>query len=315
MLTQLASRIGFALLSLLALLIIVFAMVRLTGNPLDVILPDNISREQYERAEKQLGLDRPLPVQFAIYISDVARGDLGRSLRGGFSADGQAPDQTVANLIALRLPATAALALASLVIILVVGVPLGVYSAYWRGGVVDRLARAIASVGQSAPSFWVGLLLIVVFAIHFQLLPAGGRGELAIILPAITMAFRPIAELIRLLRSSMLEVLGSDYVTFLRAKGTPEASILWKHSLRNAGLTTLTFLGILIASLFNGSLLIETVFDWPGIGRLMIEAINYRDFPLAQGVCLVIGAMYIGMNLVVDVLYIALNPRLRVAGR
>jgi peptide/nickel transport system permease protein len=197
----------------------------------------------------------------------------------------------------------------------VIGVPLGVYSAYWRGSAIDRLGRAIASIGQSAPSFWVGLLLIVVFAIHLQVLPAGGRGGLAIVLPAITMAFRPIAELIRLLRSSMLEVLNSDYVTFLRAKGTPERSILWKHSLRNAGLTTLTFLGILVASLFNGSLLIETVFDWPGIGRLMIEAITYRDFPLAQGVCLVIGAMYIGMNLLVDVLYIVLNPRLRVASR
>jgi peptide/nickel transport system permease protein len=241
----------------------------------------------------------------------VLSGDLGRSVRGGVGYDSQSLNPSVVHLIALRLPATAALATAALILVLLFGVPFGVYSARWRGSLFDRGSRLFASVGQAAPNFWIGLLLILVFAVYTHLLPAGGLTAGGIILPAITLSIRPIANLIRLLRSSMIESLSSDYVTFLRMKGLSENRILWKHALRNAGLTTLTFVGILISSLFTGSLLVETVFDWPGVGRLMIEAIDYRDFPLAQGVILMLGTIYIVMNLVVDLLYTVLNPRLR----
>ena len=312
MFSAILNRIGIALLSLFALLVLVFSMVRLTGDPLDLILPEGATQADFDRAQAELGLDKPLPVQFLIYLGQVMHGDLGRSIRGGVGYGNDNLNPTVVDLILLRVPATVTLAGIALLIVLVVGLPLGIYSAYWRGSFFDRMARLIATIGQAAPNFWVGLLLILVFSVHLGWLPAGGLSPAGVILPAICLAFRPIANLTRLLRSSMVEALNSDYVTFLRVKGVPEGRMLWKHALRNGGLTTLTFVGILISSLFTGSLLVETVFDWPGIGRLMIEAVQYRDFPLAQGVMLLLGSVYIFMNLVVDVLYTILNPRLRV---
>jgi len=306
-----ARRVGVALLSLLALLAIVFTMVRLTGDPLELMLPEGASQQDFDAASHKLGLDQPIPVQFGKYLGQVVTGDLGRSVRGGVGFSTQDLNPSVVHLIALRLPATAVLATAALIIVLLVGIPLGVYSARWRGSVFDHFTRLLASLGQAAPNFWIGLLLILFFAVYTGILPAGGLTAGGLVLPAITLAIRPIANLVRLLRSSMLEALNSDYVTFLRMKGMSETKILWKHALRNAGLTTLTFVGILISSLFTGSLLVETVFDWPGVGRLMIEAIDYRDFPLAQGVILMLGTIYIVMNLVVDLLYTVLNPRLR----
>lgn len=307
------SRLGFALLSLLFLLAIVFGAVRLTGDPLNLLLPETATEADFARAREALGLDKSVPEQFVIYLGQVLQLDLGRSIRGGTGYADQDLNPGVAELIAMRLPNTLVLGAAALLLVLVIGIPLGIYSAYRRDGVLDHAARAFTTLGQSAPNFWVGLLLILVFAVHFKLLPAGGLGGLGIVLPAVTLAFRPIAGLTRLLRSSMIEALNSDYVTFLRIKGLPERSMLWKHALRNAGLTSLTFVGILIASLFTGSVLVETVFVWPGVGRLMIEAVEYRDFPLAQGCMLLLGSAFIGINLLVDLLYMVLNPRLRAA--
>jgi peptide/nickel transport system permease protein len=211
-----------------------------------------------------------------------------------------------------RLPATLTMGGAAVALILVIGLPLGIYSAYWRGGIVDRLGTFVAAFGQAIPSFWLGIMLILVFAIKLRILPSGGIGGLQhLILPTITLAVEPIARLTRLLRSSVIEELSSDYVTFHRMKGLPEGTILWKHVLRNAGMTSLTFVGIMTVGLLTGSVLVETVFVWPGIGRLLVEGIEFRDFNVVQGVTILITAAVISVNFLVDLLYMALNPRLR----
>lgn len=297
------SRITHSLVGLFVLLLLVFSLVRLTGDPILYLLDPRASQEQEQRLREELGLDESPPVQFVHYIGQLTRGDLGISFR---------TKRPVIALIAQRVPATLVMGTGAVALTLVVAVPLGVYAAYRRGGLLDRFARVLAALGQAVPDFWLGLILILVFAVWLRVLPSGGfAGIEHLILPSVTLAFGSIAGLIRLLRSSMIEALGSDYVLFLRMKGVPERLVLWKHALRNAGLTSLSFLGIVVAGLFTGSVLVETIFNWPGIGRLFIEAVSFRDFPLIQGLILVFGATYIGMNLVVDLLYLVLNPRLR----
>jgi peptide/nickel transport system permease protein len=299
-------RIGHALVSLLLLLVFTWGIVRLTGDPVNFVVPPEASIDQRTAARARLGLDRPLIVQFVDYMTGVLRGDLGISYRRA------SLNTPVADAILDRLPATIYMGLAALVLMLAIGVPLGIYAAYWRGSFFDHSARFFAALGQAVPDFWFGLMLIVLFSIGLGWLPSGGDGGIKhVILPAFTLAFSMIAGLIRLLRSSMIEVLGSDYVSMHRIKGMSEGEILWKHALRNAGLTTLTYMGMMIAGLLTGSVLVETIFNWPGIGRLFTEAVSFRDFPLIQGLILVFGATYIAMNLIVDVLYLLLNPRLR----
>ena len=302
-----AARIGahvfHALLGMFFLLVLVFAMVRLTGDPTYVLLPEDASPRSRELLRLELGLDEPLPVQFRIYIGNLFQGDLGTSFRNRIP---------VTELIALRLPNTLILAAAALALILPAGIILGVYSAYWQGGAVDRVIRFNAALGQAVPDFWLGITLILVFAVYARILPPGGKGGVEhLILPAVTMAYVRMAGLVRLVRSSTIDALASDYVKFLRIKGLPERKVLWKHALRNAGMTALTFVGLLTAGLLTGSVLVETVFSWPGVGRLMTEAIRQRDFTVVQGVMLLFASVYIGVNLLVDVLYTLLNPRLR----
>ena len=296
-------RFGQVILSLLVLLMLVFWLVRLTGDPILFLLTPQASAAQEERLREELGLDQPVPVQFIAYIGQLSRGDLGISFR---------TKRPVASLIAARIPATLVMGFGAVALTLLIAVPLGVYAAYWRGGRLDRLSRGFAGLGQSIPEFWLGLILILVFAVVLRWLPSGGFESPAhLILPAITLAIGSIAGLIRLLRSSMIETLGSDFVLFLRAKGVPEQVILWKHALRNAGLTTVSFVGIVIAGLVTGSVLVETIFNWPGIGLLFIEGVRYRDFGVVQGVMLLFGIAYIGMNFLVDLAYVVLNPKLR----
>lgn len=296
-------RFGHAALSVFFLLVLVFGLVRLTGDPINFLTPPDFTSEQRQLVRDQLGLDEPLTTQFAIYLRDLVQGDLGTSFRT------RVP---VLELIKDRMPATLIMGAAATALMLIVAIPLAVYSAYWRGGWLDRGARGLAAVGQSVPDFWLGLVLILVFAVWLRILPAGGYGSVQhVILPAVTLAFAAVAGLIRLLRSSMIEVLGSDFVLFRRMTGLSEQKILWKHSLRNAGLTSLSYVGVVIAGLFTGSVLVETIFVWPGMGRLFVEGIQGRDFPVIQGVMLVFAIAFIGVNLIVDVLYAILNPRLR----
>lgn len=296
-------RVGHALLSMFALLVLVFLLVRMTGDPAFFRVPPTATAQQREQARKELGVDQPLPVQFGIYVTDLAQGDFGLSFR---------TRTPVIDLILQRLPATIALTISAFVLIVLVAVPLGVYAAYYRGRSLDRGTRLFAAFGQSVPEFWVGILLIIVFAVQLRWLPSGGFGSIEhFVLPTITLSIVGIAGMTRLLRSGAINELSSDYVVFLRSKGVPERMILWKHVLRNAGLTTLSFLGILVAGLLTGSVLVETVFVWPGVGRLMIESIDYRDFTVLQGTMLLFAGVYIVVNLIVDLLYRVLNPRLR----
>jgi peptide/nickel transport system permease protein len=299
-------RTGQALLSLLATILFVFFLVRLTGDPEYFLLAPDAPAEDFVRIRQELGLDQPLYVQFFTYVGAVLRGDLGYSYR---------LDVPVSEMVLDRLPATATMGLAAILLTIIVAVPLGIYAAYRRNGIVDHIARFIAALGQATPSFWVGLVLILVFAINLGWLPSGGYGTPAhVILPAMALAFEPMARLTRLLRSGMIEELGSDHIKVLRIKGMPEWLVLWKHALRNAGLTTLTFVGLMIAGVLTGSVLVETVFVWPGVGRLLVESIYYRDFSLVQGIVLLIAATYIVINLIVDLLHMLLNPRIRVSG-
>jgi peptide/nickel transport system permease protein len=297
------TRILHSLLSLFFLLILGFSLVRLSGDPINFLVEPTASAAQKQMVREQLGLDKSIPIQFVDYLGQLARGDLGLSFRY------RAP---VVDLIEQRLPNTLLMATAAVILMLMVAVPLGVQAAYRQGTPVDMTARGIAALGQAVPDFWLGLMLILVFAVNLKWFPAGGYGGTShLVLPAITLSFAAIAGLTRLLRSSMIEVLSSDYVLFLRARGTPERNILWKHSLRNAGLTSLSFVGVVIGGLVTGSVLVETIFNWPGIGLLFIEAVRNRDFGVAQGVMLFFGVAYIVTNLLVDVLYLRLNPRLR----
>jgi peptide/nickel transport system permease protein len=296
-------RVSHAVSSLLLLTVLIFVATRLTGDPTNVLLPDTATPEDFARVRAQLGLDQPLVVQYFTFLGDLAHGDLGDSFTF------RTP---VVKLIAARAPYTVALGLSALALVLLIGIPLGIYAAYWRGGAVDGLARGVAIVGQAAPPFWVGLILIWIVAVQLRWLPAGGyAGPANLIMPAITVAAGAMAGLTRLLRSSTIEVLDTDYVKFLRLQGESERSILWKHGLRNAGLTALTFTGILMASLLTGSVVVEAVFGWPGLGQLMAQSIESRDFPVIQAVVIVFALIYIIVNLLVDLLAAVVNPRLR----
>jgi len=296
-------RIGHALVSIAMLTFIIFFLVRLTGDPAKALLPDLTPEEVVQALRVKLGLDKPLIEQYWIFIRGLLTGDMGDSFVFRLP---------VAELISQRFPNTLMLAIASLITVITIGVPLGILAAYNRGRWLDRLASWIAVIGQSVPAFWVGLILIFVFAIGLGWLPPGGVGGLPnFVMPAIVMALFPLAGLVRLLRSSMIETLETDYIKFLRLKGVPERSILWKHALRNAGLTTLTFVGLLSANLLGGSVIAETVFSWPGMGWLISESIVAKDFAVVQGVVLVFSVIYILMNLLTDLAYGYLNPRLR----
>lgn len=296
-------RVFHAVLSMALLTLFVFFLVRLTGDPAALLLPDLTPPAVMEAFREKLGLNQPLYAQYGIFLSNLLHGDLGRSF---------VYNVPVTDLIAQRLPNTLILAVAGLVTTLVVGLPLGVLAAYKRGGWLDVVSRWLAVVGQSAPAFWIGLLMILVFSIRLHLLPSGGTGGLPnLIMPTLTIAVKPLAGLVRLVRSSMIEVLETDYVKFLRLKGLPEWQILWKHALRNGGLTALTFVGVLTADLMTGSVVSETVFAWPGLGWLMVTSIGSGDFAVVQAVVLMFSMIYIVINLLVDLLYGVLNPRLR----
>jgi peptide/nickel transport system permease protein len=292
---------------MLAVISIVFALTRLSGNPVDLLLDVNATERDHEILMRHLGLDQPLPVQYGIYVKNIALGDFGTSVL---------TRRPVAEHIWERLPATVELGFVAMFLSVLIGVPLGVYSAVRRGGILDSGARVFAVLGQSMPTFWLGLMLILFFGVVLGVLPAGGRGGPEhVILPAFTLGYFTSAAILRLTRSAMLEVLGSDYIKFARLKGLPEQVVLWKHSLKNALLPVVTFAVMLFVQFLGGAVVTETVFAWPGLGRLILESITTRDYPIVQAGVLVLSALYLTGNLFVDVLYSYLNPRIRRAGR
>ncbi len=299
----LVGRLLQTLLSMLAVISIVFVLTRLSGDPLQLLLDVNATERDQQILAHHLGLDRPLPVQYGLYVRNIALGDFGTSIL---------TRRSVTEHIWERLPATIELGFVAMVLSVLIGVPLGMYSAVARGGVMDGAARVFAVLGQSMPAFWLGLMLILLFAVVLGVLPAGGRGGLAhLILPAFTLGYFTSAAILRLTRSAMLEVLGSDYIKFARLKGLHEQVVLWKHGLKNALLPVVTFAVLLFVQFLGGAVVTETVFAWPGLGRLILESITTRDYPIVQAGVLVLSALYLTGNLLVDLLYGYLNPRIR----
>jgi peptide/nickel transport system permease protein len=299
----LASRVAQTLLSMLVVISIVFVLTRLSGNPVHLLLDVSASERDQEILTRHLGLDRPLPVQYGLYVRNLALGDFGDSIL---------TRRPVTEHIRERLPATIELGLVAMLLSVLIGVPLGVYSAVCRGRMLDRAARVFAVLGQSMPTFWLGLMLILFFGVVLGVLPAGGRGgPLHLILPAFTLGYFTSAAILRLTRSAMLDVLSSDYIKFARLQGLPEVVVIWKHGLRNALLPVVTFAVLLFVQFLGGAVVTETVFAWPGLGRLILESITTRDYPIVQAGVLVLSALYLTGNLCVDLLYSYLNPRIR----
>src|SRR5436309_978894 len=299
----LIGRVLQTVLSMLVVISIVFFLTRLSGNPIHLLLDVNASERDQQILMHHLGLDKPLPVQYGLYVRNIFLGDFGNSVLSR---------RPVTEHIWERLPATVELGVVAMLLSVLIGVPIGVYSAVRRGGILDSAARVFAVLGQSLPPFWLGLMLILAFAVVLGILPAGGRGGLQhLLLPAFTLGYFTSAAIMRLTRSSMLEVLGADYIKFARLKGLHEQIVLWKHGLKNALLPVITFAVMLFVQFLGGAVVTETVFAWPGLGRLILESITTRDYPIVQAGVLVLSALYLTGNLFVDVLYSYLNPRIR----
>src|SRR6266516_539766 len=298
-----AGRIVQAIVSILVVSMVVFTLVRLSGDPIEIMMPAEASKEDIALMRAYLGFDRPWPEQYAWFIIRAVRGDFGRSVRF---------NRPAIDVVSERYPATFQLGGLAIVIALSLALPIGVYSAVRRGSTLDYVSRAFAALGQAMPPFWFGLVLILVFGVILHVLPTSGHESPAhVILPAITLGWFAVAGFMRLTRSSMLDVLGSEYVKLARIKGLPERQVIWKHAFKNAALPVITFAGLVFVALLNGSIIIETVFSWPGVGLLVIEAVDSRDYPIVQTVVLFLSAMYIGVNLMVDILYAYLNPKIR----
>jgi peptide/nickel transport system permease protein len=272
------------------------------GDPLRIMLGENASIEQIEKLRNQLGLNRPLLVQYVDYVTNAVQGDLGKSFK---------TDRPVLTEIFSRFPETVKLAAAGMTIAIIMGITMGILAAKFKDSWIDIAAMSVATLGVSVPSFWLGILLILVFSVNLGWLPvAGGTGFRDIILPAITLGVLASTVISRLTRSGMVEVLSFDFIRTARAKGLGEASILFIHAFRNAMIPVVTIIGLQIASLLGGTVIIEQVFSWPGLGSLAIDAIATRDFPLIQGIILFIGVMFVVVNLLVDIIYGLIDPRI-----
>jgi peptide/nickel transport system permease protein len=308
-------RLGASLIVLVAALVLVFFGIRaLPGDTALALAGEDRSPKALEAIRAQYGLDKPVPVQFVEYVGRAVRGDLGTSARTGISVS-----QTIVD----RLPVTLELAALALLVALVLGIGAGTVAAVKRGSPLDSVASLVALIGLSVPSFWLGLVLILVFAVSLGWLPAGGYVAFAtdpldnlrrMLMPALVLGTALAAVVMRQTRAAMLDALGTDYVRTARAKGLPERSVIGGHALRNSLITVVTVLGLQLGGLISGAVVTEQVFVIPGFGKLTVDSVFQRDFPLIQGVVLVTTVGYIVVNLVVDVLYTVLDPRIRVAG-
>ena len=297
------TRVFQAIITLLILSLAVFLSVHLTGNTADYLLGPETTEADYEQLKKNFGLDRPLIVQYADFLTDIARLDFGTSFLKGRPAR---------DILMARLPATLQLAGAAFALSVIVGVPLGILSAVKRDGFLDNFGKLFAIMGIATPNFWIAIMLIMFFGAILGWLPTFGRGGIEhFVLPAFVLGWSAMAGMVRLGRSSMLEVLDSEYVKFARVKGLNERLVVWKHALKNAVIPLLTFSGLTLAGLLNGSVAVEVVFAWPGIGQLMLQGIQTRDFAVVQATVLAAGFFYIVTALLVDILYAYVNPRIR----
>lgn len=302
-------RVLFGVIAILGATIIVFGLSRLGGDPRYFFAGQSgygISPEKWESLGKEMGLDKPVPVQYFLWLGDILRGDFGNSITT------QAP---VVDVIGQRVSATGKLALVAWVFGTAVGVPLGILSAVKRGSVIDYVIRIFALLGQGFPTFFLGIVLILIFSVHFRIFPVGTIGEgfsfRNYVLPAITLGWLPAAAYLRLTRSAMLEVLETEYVKLARAKGVSPRVVIWKHALRNALIVPLTLSAFVLVGFINGAVVAETVFSWPGLGRLAIATIQDNDFPVISVLVLFTSVLYVGVVFMLDMLYLVMDPRIR----
>jgi peptide/nickel transport system permease protein len=296
-------RLGYSLISLALLSITIFGFVRLTGDPAVLLVEPGASQADLAAVREQLGLDRSLPMQYLAFVSSLLRGDFGQSFYY------RTP---VLELYLSRLPNSLLLAFCAMVFSLLIGIPSGILAAVRVNGWWDRAGKIFALLGLSMPSFWVGLLMILFFSVYLGWLPSSGSGTaLHLLMPAFALGWYFAAAHMRLTRSSMLEVLGSEYVKLARLKGLPEALVIGKHAFKNALIPVLTLAGINLVIMVNVAVVVETVFAWPGIGRLLYEGIAFRDFPVVQATVILCGSMIVIVSLVVDLMYAVIDPRIR----
>ncbi len=290
--------------TLIGVSIIVFSLARLSGNPLDVLLPVEASDGDFKRISKLWGLDEPWYIQYFTFVKNASRGEFGPSFKW--------QGRTAMELVMHHLPATLQLAVISIGVSVLLAVPIGVMSAVKKGTFLDTGGKLIALLGQSLPSFWLAIVLIWIFAVQLGWFPTSGRGSFShMILPAVALGWFSVASFMRLTRSSMLNVMDSEYIKLARIKGLKEWKVVWKHGLKNAAIPPLTVFGAIVVGQMTGSVTIETVFAWPGIGLLAIQAVNARDYQVIQAVTMFIAVLFIGVNLLIDILYAYVDPRIR----
>lgn len=308
-------RIARAVVALWGIVTIVFITMRLSGDPVPLLLPPDAPRAEMERVRADLGLDQPIYLQYLVYLGNVLHGDMGRSIH---------MRQPAIEIAAERLPATIELAVTAFVLAVVVAIPAGLISAAKRNSLADNLAMTLALIGQSAPTFYIGIMLILVLGLQLRWFPISGRGQGSwldpadwgdmlyhVILPAITLGAFAMASIARLTRSAVLEVMHEDYIRTARAKGLNEVSVLLRHNLKNAAIPVITIVGLQFGTLLGGAVVTETVFSWPGIGRLAIQSILNRDYPVVQSAVLLVAASFVVVNFLVDLAYGWLDPRIR----
>ena len=300
-------RLFQAVIALVGVSIIVFTLVRVSGSPLDVLTPIDASPDDLARVSALWGLDKPLLQQYLVFVGNAAQLDFGPSLK--FQG------QSAMSLIGASIPATLQLTGFALLFSILMAVPIGVVSAVKKGTIFDAAGKTVALLGQSLPSFWLAIVLIWVFSVTLGWLPVSGRdGFLNMILPGVALGWFSVAAFMRLTRSAMLNVLDSEYIKFARVKGLSESKVVWKHALKNAAIPPLTLFGIIAGTMVTGFITIETVFAWPGIGQLAFGAVLTRDYSVVQALVILISLMFITINLVVDILYAYLDPRVRYGG-
>jgi len=303
MTTYFTRRLLQSLIVLLGVSFVVFFILHLTGDPALVLLPQDASPEDVRRFREAMGFNDPFLVQYGRFLAGALRGDFGQSIRHG---------EPAFHLVAERMPATFELAGAALLIALALAIPAGIVSAVRRNSAIDYASTVVALLGQSMPTFWLGIMLILLFSVQFHLLPSSGRGTLEhLVLPAVTLGLFTTARITRLTRSGMLEVLSQDYIRTARAKGVSDPPVVWKHALKNAAIPIVTIVGIELGTLLGGAVITETIFAWPGVGRLSVQAIANRDYPVVQAAVFLLATTFIIVNLAVDVIYTYLDPRIR----
>lgn len=292
------------LLVLLGVSFAVFMLTRMSGDPVSLMVGPTATAEDIQALRESMGLDKPLLTQYVSFLGGILQGDFGNSLW---------QHQPALKLVLERFPYTLQLGASAMLIALLVAVPLGILSAVFRNSLLDRLAITAALVGQSIPGFWLGLLLILVFSVTLQMFPSGGSGSfLHLVLPAISLATFTMGRIARLVRTSMLEVLSSDPLRTARSKGLSEIAVVMKHGLRNAAIPIITLIGLDVSALLGGAVITETIFAWPGLGRLVVQAIEQRDFPLVQAATMCIAFIVVFVNFLVDFSYSFLDPRVRI---